>query len=377
MRVWVVGRGIPSKKNGMLGSFEFEQAKILAKKGVEAVYFAISVRSAHNLEHMGFSRMEREGIPVESFNFPLGRAFSWEKTDPMFDYAFRRLAGKAIKRYGKPDVIHVHYPSQRPYGALRELQASGVGIVGTEHWSKVQERSLKANFLRNLTTFCENCDAFICVGTVLRESVLALTGTSKRIDVIPNVVDGRFSVRPFEGNGVRFLTSGRLLPIKQFDKVVQAFAETFQDVPDAFLTVAGGGEEFTRIQQIAASSDMGDRITLTGTLSREEMARRMAESSVLVSYSKLETFCLPVVEAWMCGKPTIASSTTSVIMDHPDRRLGLTVAPDDLNSLKHAMRYMYDHCGDYDGAWIRKYAMERFSEDAIAEHLLQVYRSLK
>ena len=64
LKVWVVGRGIPSKKNGMLGNFEFEQAKILEKKGVEVVYFAISVRSAHNLASPGFSHAKREGIDV-------------------------------------------------------------------------------------------------------------------------------------------------------------------------------------------------------------------------------------------------------------------------------------------------------------------------
>lgn len=376
MRVWVVGRGIPSKKNGMLGSFEFEQAKILAKKGVEVVYFGISVRSAHNLANQGFSHMKLEGIAVESFNFPLGRLLSSEKTDAVFSYAFRKLAGNAIKKFGFPDIVHVHYPAQRPYTVLRELQESGAKVVATEHWTAVQERKLKGNCLQNLKDFCENCDAFICVGSVLRNSVLALTGTARTISVIPNVVDDHFSILPSEGKGVRFLASGRLVRHKQFDKVVQAFIETFHDVQDAFLTVAGGGDEFSHIQKLVASSGMENRIMLTGTVARSEMAKLMAESSILVSYSRLETFCVPVIEAWMCGKPTIVSSVTPVVIDHPDERLGLLTDCNDLGSLKRAMLYMYHHCAEYDAAWISRYAKEHFGEEAIAGNLLKTYESI-
>ena len=108
MRVWVVGRGIPCKRNGMSGSFEFAQAKMLEKHGVDTVYFAVSVRSARNLMNLGFSHMKQDGIAVESFNFPPGRLLSCKKKDAIFNYAFRKLAQNAIKKYGIPDIVHIH-----------------------------------------------------------------------------------------------------------------------------------------------------------------------------------------------------------------------------------------------------------------------------
>ena len=41
MKIWVIGRGFPVKKNNMKGSFEFEQAQMLARHGNEVIYMAM------------------------------------------------------------------------------------------------------------------------------------------------------------------------------------------------------------------------------------------------------------------------------------------------------------------------------------------------
>ena len=38
MRIWVIGRAYPSKSNGMMGNFEFEQAQMLASAGQDVTY---------------------------------------------------------------------------------------------------------------------------------------------------------------------------------------------------------------------------------------------------------------------------------------------------------------------------------------------------
>ena len=37
MKIWVIGRSYPEPSNNMMGSFEYEQAKMLQKNGEEGI----------------------------------------------------------------------------------------------------------------------------------------------------------------------------------------------------------------------------------------------------------------------------------------------------------------------------------------------------
>jgi glycosyltransferase involved in cell wall biosynthesis len=373
----VVGRGIPSPHNKMLGSFELEQAQALEKAGLDVVYIGISVRSAQNLRNVGFSTNDDFSIPAYSFNFPIGRAFSQTITDKIFNTAFSVISKKIVKEHGMPDIIHIHYPAQRPYDCLRKMQAQGVKIVATEHWTKVQDMTIGEIPRRNLVTFVSECNSFICVSSALKKSVIELTGTSRRIEVVPNLVNSVFITKPKKtDNSFTYVVSGRLVEHKQVDKVVQAFIKVFNKDEDVTLTIAGGGEQYTIIKGIIEKESREEQIHLLGPVSREKMANIMASSDALITYSRMETFCVPVIEAWMCGKPVIASETIPVMIDNPDDRLGLTVDEYKTEALESALVKIIKMRADYDADYIKNYAMHHFSEDSIASRLIEIYESI-
>lgn len=376
MRVWVVGRGLPTKSNGMLGSFELEQAQMLAKAGLEVCYFGISVRSAKNLHKIGYFQDKIDNVFVYSYNFPFGRFLSTEYTDKICERSFKNLAAKAIQLHGTPDIIHVHYPAQRPYSAFAGYQSAGVKIVATEHWTKVQDKSIGEKNIQDLNDFCEKVDYFICVGSSLINAIREITGTKRNIAIVPNVVNSIFLQKPNAHEGVYFVAAGRLVPHKQFVKIAEAFIDQFCQVNDTFLTIAGSGEDFGKIKKLVKEANMENRVKLTGTVTRKEMASIVESSDVLVSYSRLETFCVPVIEAWMCGIPVIVSSTSPVAIDYNDEKLGIFVDCDDIITLKHAMKQMYKYSKRYDKCWISKYARANFSESAVANKLIGIYNSL-
>ena len=376
LKVWIVGRGIPVPRNRMLGSFEVEQAVALKKKGVDVVYFAIRLNSERIFSNPGYKKMEIKGIPVYSVDSPLGRLFPLRKRDGVFDFIFNFLAKKAIKKYGFPDIIHVHYPAMRSYRDFGLFQSKGVKIVATEHWSAVQRMKLNEIYRRHLSDFVSNCDAFICVSSCLKQSVLELTGTSNSVHVVPNLVDSMFSSVSHRDTDFKFVVSGRLVPIKQVDKVVSSFIDTFSADDKVRLIIAGGGNMLESIQKDVRSAGREDQISLLGTVLRDRMAEIMSTSDVLIAYSKMETFCVPIIEAWMCGKPVIASDTISVVIDNPDSRLGVVVDPNDNETLKDAMRSVYYNYSKYNSKTIIDYANNHFSEDVVAGKLLDIYFSL-
>ena len=377
LKVWVVGRGIPNPQNKMLGSFELEQAQALAKSGVDVVYLGISVRSAQNLRNLGFSTKDGFSVPVYSFNFPIGRVFSQTITDKVYESAFAVIAKRIIKKHGMPDVIHIHYPALRPYDGLRKMQEQGVNIIATEHWSKVQNKEIKEKPKKNLIDYVNNCNAFICVSSCLARSVKELTGTSKEINVVPNLVNSVFNNQsPRRDNCFNFVVSGSLYEFKQVDKVVQTFIKVFGKDENVTLTIAGGGEQYTIIKGIIEKESREEQIHLLGPVSREKMANIMASSDALITYSRMETFCVPVIEAWMCGKPVIASETIPVMIDNPDDRLGLTVDEYKTEALESALVKIIKMRADYDADYIKNYAMHHFSEESIASRLIEIYESI-
>ena len=377
LKVWVVGRGIPNPKNKMLGSFELEQAQALSKAGVDAVYLGVSVRSARNLSNVGLRSISGFSLPVYSFNFPVGRIFPQIITDKVFDRAFSALAKRIIKEHGMPDIIHVHYPAQRPYGALRKLQKKGVKIVATEHWTQVLDMTIGAVARKDLAAFVSECDSFICVSEELKKSVMKLIGSSREIEVVPNLVNSYFGIRPKKKEStLKYVVSGRLVEHKQVDKVVKAFMEAFGKDENVSLTVAGGGKQYGKIKSIVREGSREDQIRLLGPVGRKKMAGIMETSDVLITYSRMETFCVPVIEAWMCGMPVIASGDIPVIMDNDDERLGIKVDSGNIGTLKKALIEMRSEYMDYDPGYISNYANTHFSEQAVSGRLVEIYEGI-
>ena len=376
MHIWVIGRGLPSENNGMLGSFELEQAQMLANAGNSVCYFAMSVRSGNNLKHIGYHYETKEKVRILSFNFPLGRLLSVEKTDKIFTRSFRKMAQLTLREYGVPDIVHVHYPAQRPYLPFFELQKLGSKIVATEHWTKVYDKTINNNSKNNLNDFCKFANSVICVSSGLRQAIIDITQTKREIIVVPNVVQSTFVKTKEAHTGFRFVAAGRLVQHKQFDKIVEAFIHQFHNERNVSLTVAGNGDQYKHILSIIQEAHMEKRIKLLGTISRENMAGLISSSDALISFSRLETFCVPVVEAWMCGLPTIVPSTIPVAMDHHDERLGIYVNCNDITSLEQALGDIIDQYDNYDSLWISNYAKNNFGEESITSKLLDIYSSL-
>ena len=374
MKVWVLGRGYPSKYNNGLGSFEFGQARMLARAGAEVFYFEFDFRSVRHIRRLGSYMKEKDGVRILTVSFPAGGLFGAAKMEQLRKRARLYAQEKLVKRYGYPDIIHVHYPSFFSYELIMGLQEHGVKIVATEHWSAVQNRSIEGKALKNLKDFTEKADILICVSTALKDAVIELTKSSREIFIVPNLLNGAFTPVPRRHGSFRFITAGRLVPIKQYDKIAEAFLSEFGEKEDVSLTMIGGGEEFGMLRSMIASAGREEQIRMTGDIPQERVAELIAESDALVVFSELETFCVPVIEAWACGKPVIAASSTGVIRDHPDKRLGITVPCNDLSALKCAMRNMYESGGAYDPEWISSYAQKHFSEKEVCDKVTALYR---
>lgn len=378
MTIWVIGRSYPTKQNKMSGSFELEQAKLIAKYGEgkdKVSYITVCFHPFRKIRKRGYCSFEEDGVSIyaDSVLFVPDKLHIHLK--PFRKFIWKRLLQKVEKETGIPDVIHVHYPALITVPEpILEYQKKGTRVVLTEHWTKVLNNTIDSFQRKQLTQYVQNADRVICVGQPLKESIQKITGADRKLVVIPNVVSNLFyPERNAKGKCFNFVTVGRLVPVKQMDQVALAFSKAFAGREDITLTVVGGGGERKKIESVIKSYHMESQILMTGTLSREETAQKVRAADALVCFSRLETFGVPVIEAWASGIPAIATDCLG-FLEYWTEDLGILVRHDKPEELETAMKLIHSNSDRYDAEKISRFAQDNFSEPVVYHKLMQIYK---
>jgi len=372
MKIWVIGRGYPTAANRMWGSFELEQAKLLARNGYEVSYIALTLSFFDRKDPRGLRVFNDSGVKIYAYShfyFPGKAGIYWGFFE---DRCWRKLFEKAEGDKGLPDIVHVHYPSMlSSIHEIEKYRSRGVKLFVTEHWSRVMVNNLKKHELTRLRFYAQRANCFACVSEALQNAVRTRTTVTVPMEVIPNIVSPAFFEAKGESNkGVfTFAAIGRLVPLKQFDAVVRQFLHVFGGNSAVKLRIIGSGPERKKLERIAGRST---QISFTGELSLQETVKELAGADALVSFSRYETFAAPVAEAWACGKPAIVSSGSG-ISPYVRPENGYVVDSGSEEKLGLAMKGIFDYHKGFDPEVISAYAGKYFSDRAIMDRLSAMY----
>jgi glycosyltransferase involved in cell wall biosynthesis len=133
-----------------------------------------------------------------------------------------------------------------------------------------------------------------------------------------------------------FAYLGRLKKYKRVDLVVRAFARAA--APSARLEIAGAGDYRGALERLAASLDLGDRVTFLGRISEAEKLRLLRRAWALVFTSPKEGWGITNLEAAACGTPVVASNSPGIRESVRDGETGYLVAHGDVDGLAAAVR---------------------------------------
>ena len=374
MYVWVIGRSLPEVKTGMMGIFEFEQAIALKDIGHKVIYTYCDVRSIRYQRRFCFKNTSIDGVSVYGYHLPLGGIYKKLLNYIKYIY-FRKTVEKIIDNYGLPDIIHIHFPlislNTEMWSLIKGLNKP---VVITEHWTKVQEKAISNRKQMLLKDIVNVSSAVICVSEQLKKSLIDLTGTHKKVYVIPNMVNSAFKYKSKEKSVdiFEFITIGRLVSHKRFNIVIDAFAKAFAGNPSVKLTIIGNGDQFNKLKHQIDMLQLNDVVTMTGYVSREDIVHYYNECDAYVSASVLETFGVPFIEAMVSGKPVIAVKGSPIEVYINDLN-GLTFRKDDIEDLAAKMKFMYNNRHIYNAELISKTAEKTFSGRSIAEKLTEIF----
>lgn len=375
MKIWVIGRGYPTPENRMCGSFEFEQAKLLAREGNDVCYIALTLSFFKRKDQRGLRYFEEGKLKVfvnSHFYFPGKIGIYLEGFE---DKLWHKLFVAAENETGMPDIIHLHYPTMIcSINEIDKYKKLGVKLFVTEHWSHVMINKLRKHEKARLRYYSTFANGIISVSEALEYSIKKTVDVSVPTKVIPNIVSPIFfetmKIGKKSDDCFTFIAVGRLIPIKQFDIIIKQFIKDFSGNKNVKLRIVGVGPELKSLEALAKGNS---QISFAGGLTLSNVAKEISNANVLVSYSKYETFAVPVAEAWACGKPTIVSRNSGVA-SFVNKDTGIVVDGNNPDSLSTAMRTIITEYSKYEYRIIKEYANNNFSDKAILDKIELMYK---
>ena len=164
---------------------------------------------------------------------------------------------------------------------------------------------------------------------------------------------------------------------KGVDTVIQALPQIAAAVPKVRYIVAGEGEDRTRLERLASTLGVSDRVIFAGELSDGDLAHLFHSCDVFVLPSRAsrseddrwegEGFGRVYVEAALAGKPVVGSRDGGAADAVGENRTGLLADPRSVTSVARAVIRLLQsqHWAASLGAEGRRWALERFTVTAM------------
>ena len=139
------------------------------------------------------------------------------------------------------------------------------------------------------------------------------------------------------------------------------------DFPALHYLVVGGGRDRARLEALARSFGLGDRVVFAGMLNDDEIAEAYATATVYVGPSRLdrginvEGFGISFIEAAASGTPSVAGDSGGVRSAVRDGETGFVVPPEDIGAIASAIRILLTDDE-------RRTAMGRAARASVEEH---------
>jgi glycosyltransferase involved in cell wall biosynthesis len=259
--------------------------------------------------------------------------------------AIARLA-RFLRRH-QVEVIHTHLVDASIVGLTAARLARGPACVMTRHhadatWLAGSRRGLAAD--RVLGRYL--AEDVIAVSETTRRALIEIDGVHEaKITVVPHGFDwNRIEARTGTRNRLRrefglgedpvLCTVGRLDPLKGHEILFRAFIEAGLQ-KKAWLLLAGGGPDGTRLHQTARSYGIADRCLFTGH--RRDIYDVMAAADLVVQPSLSESFGQVVIEALALARPLVATSVGIAEEVVLPRATGWLVPPGNATALAQAL----------------------------------------
>ncbi|MBC7487135.1 MAG: glycosyltransferase [Cytophagaceae bacterium] len=292
-----------------------------------------------------------------------------------------RLAKRVV---GKPNVIHAHILLRTAVVARMIQVLDRVPYVVFEHASvfiRVEVKAFNAFTLSVARYVVRKASVVITVSECLAKRMRDHYGLqNKSYEVIYNCVNTEVFN---EKEALPHRTIKEFVYVAEFDNnsknitgLFEAIASLYQKRKDFRLSVVGYGKDEAML--LALSEKLGvlnTAVFFKGKLSAKDVAESIKQADALLMFSNFETLSCIITESLCCGTPVISTAVGGIVeIINPDN--GLLVPKADQEAMQLAIVKLIENKVAFDKHAISQHAYRLFSNQAVGEKLVSVYKRL-
>lgn len=285
----------------------------------------------------------------------------------------------AIKKYGLPDICHVHIITKNILPAIQLQYKYNIPFIITEHWSRyLPENEDFNNKIQQwmVKFFAKKAVAITTVSPILANAMQKL-GIKNQYFIIPNVLDENiFRLNNTLPNNDE---QKSILMIIHFDDnsknwkdVISTIALLSKKRKDFRLDIIGDGKEKPLAIQLVEKLQISNFVCFHSTIPNENIPEYFHKCCFSLLFSNFETQGLVLIESLACGKPIVASRLPAIEQSIGTEN-GILVEPQNKQELLFALDSMLDKYKDYSPENLRQYAINRYSTSIIAQQFIDLY----
>ena len=239
-----------------------------------------------------------------------------------------------------PFIEIIHHPITKDYKFELKSSSSFMYRLSRHRWYsflKMQKRV--APQLKTIVTPSINS---------LEDIASDFNVNKENINVINNGLDIDVFIpyKEIKRNPTKLITTASAdVALKGLDFTLKSLASLVNDFPEISLLVIGKMKKGGHTSRLIDELDIKDKVLFKTGLSKEEIAKEYASSSIAIVSSLYEGFGYPVIEAMGCEIPLIATNVSSIpelVGDYAE-----LIPAENTNALSNAIRIILHDYSQY------------------------------
>jgi len=292
---------------------------------------------------------------------------------------YNRVLQDFIKEKGKPDLIHLHIPWKAGFVVRYWLKKYDIPYVVSEHYGIYNEISSDNFFTKSKRVqkyyrkIISSARQLITVSESLGKEMKAIF--NKPFVTIPNVVntDSFYFKNKTVTETFDLLHISNMYPIKNTDKIINAFAQAFNK--DSSLRLHLVGAEPREIVKQINKLTCREAISIQGEVTYEYVGSIMQEKHAFILFSDWETQSCVALEALCSGRPVITSRVGGV-QELINAQNGILVSSGDEQQLVDAILELKNNYSQFNLEQIATDAKKKYAYDTVAKKLIELYQNV-
>lgn len=377
MKVLMIPTWYPNGKDQLMGIYHKEFCEAISKDPEIDIDMLFVETTRLSEPFKSLIAKKWEVIQEKGYKVYISRMVNLNKISTKWQFKrYVKRVEKAFQKYletnSKPDILHAQVTLPAGYATCLIGEKYNIPVVVTEHASHFYEffegeNAKYANYVLEHAYFT----------SVSKYMLDKLPKDVKRKAVIPNLVDTeafKLDRKPIKGlriaNVSAFRSGKRIEDLLASIKVIV----NQKKIDDVKLTIVGDGYLNSYYKNKCHELNIDKYVEFVGRKTKKEITEILNQNNIFVIASRLETFCIPGIEALASGMPVV-STKCSGPEEYIDDKCGKLIDVEDPEGMADAICDIYKNIDKYDVNYLRSVA-DRYSSKNICAQAKKIYKEL-